>query len=301
MNPDGTKIAFVEHYLGQYKVKIFDINEKKIEIILKGDHKLNRIPDISHPVIDWHPKGTFLAIFEEKKGGVWLNLYDTKSKKKNYKEIMGFEKILSSSYNDKGNRMILSAVKDSYTDLFEYTVLGNSHKQLTNDIYDDLEPEYFPNSDEIIFSSNRQHKMLTENNLDKDFDLFKLNTNNKKIISLTNSDDIDERQPQPVENKNYHYVSDENGIFNHYQTIIDSTISHIDTIIHYRYTSSSQQLSNFNRNIIEIDFSRNLNQYVLLYRLNNEYDFYLGSKNKSVIFENTFSETYFKKIAKYKK
>ena len=300
VNPDGTKIAFVEHYLGQYKVKIFDINEKKIEIILKGDHKLNRIPDLSHPVIDWHPKGTFLAIFEEKKGGVWLNLYDTKSKKKNYKEIMGFEKILSSSYNDKGNKMILSAVKDSYTDLFEYTVLGNSHKQLTNDIYDDLEPEYFPNSDEIIFSSNRQHKMLPENNLDKDFDLFKLNTNNKKVISLTNSDNIDERQPQPVENKNYHYVSDKNGIFNHYQTVIDSTISHIDTIIHYRYTSSSQQLSNFNRNIIEIDISRNLNQYVLLYRLNNEYNFYIGSKNKSVIFENTFSETYFKMIASIK-
>ena len=213
---------------------------------------------------------------------------------------MGFEKILSSSYNDKGNRMILSAVKDGYTDLFEYTVLGNSHKQLTNDIYDDLEPEYFPNSDEIIFSSNRQHKMLPENNLDKDFDLFKLNTNNKKIISLTNSDDIDERQPQPVENKNYHYISDKSGIFNHYQTVIDSTISHIDTIIHYRYTSSSQQLSNFNRNIIEIDISRNLNQYVLLYRLNNEYNFYIGSKNKSVIFENTFSETYFKMIASIK-
>ena len=77
---------------------------------------------------------------------------------------MGFEKILSSSYNSKGNRMILSAVKDSYTDLFEYTVLGNSHKQLTDDIYDDLEPKYFPNSDEIIFSSNRHNKALISNN-----------------------------------------------------------------------------------------------------------------------------------------
>jgi hypothetical protein len=196
--------------------------------------------------------------------------------------------------------MILSAVKDSYTDLFEYTVLGNSHKQLTDDIYDDLEPKYFPSSDEIIFSSNRHHKSHVTNNLDKDFDLFKLNTSNKKIVSLTNSNDIDERQPQPVEKKNYHYISDENGIFNHYQTIIDSTISHIDTMIHYRYTSSSQQLSNFNRNIIEIDFSLNLDQYVLLYRLNNEYDFYLGDKNKSIIFENTFSETYFKNIASKK-
>ena len=62
MSPDGSKIAFVEHYLGQYKVKIFDIKEKKIATVIKGDHKLNRIPDISHPIIDWHPKGNFLAI-----------------------------------------------------------------------------------------------------------------------------------------------------------------------------------------------------------------------------------------------
>ena len=213
---------------------------------------------------------------------------------------MGFEKILSASYNSKGNRMILSAVKDSYTDLFEYTVLGNSHKQLTNDIFDDLEPKYFPSSDEIIFSSNRNNKTLGTNILDKDFDLFKLKTSNNKIISLTNSNEIDERQPQPIENKNYHYLSDKNGIFNHYQTIIDSTISHIDTMIHYRYTSSSQQLSNFKRNILEINFSRNLKQYGLLYRLNNEYDFYIGDKNNSVIFENTFSETYFKNIASKK-
>jgi hypothetical protein len=296
VSPDGSKIAFVEHYLGQYKVKIYNLIEEKIETILKGDYKLNRIPDISHPIIDWHPKGKFLAIFEEKKGGIWLNLYNTETKKKNYKEVMGFEKILSSSYNTKGNRMILSAVKDSYTDLFEYTILGNSHKQLTNDIYDDLEPKYFPNSNEIIFSSNRSNATIDAIDFDKDFDLYKISTDTKKIVTLTNTNDIDERQPQPVKNKNYHYISDKNGIFNHYQTIIDSTISHIDTMIHYRYISSSQQLSNFNRNIIEINFSQNLNQYGLLYKLNNKYKFHIGENDKSVIFENTFSKTYFKNI-----
>ena len=46
--------------------------------------------------------------------------------------------------------MILSAVKDSYTNIFEYTVLGNSHIQLTNDKYDDLEPTYFSNAQKLF-------------------------------------------------------------------------------------------------------------------------------------------------------
>ena len=46
---------------------------KKLKTIVKGDYKLNRIPDHTHPILNWHPKGKILAIFEEKKGSVWLN------------------------------------------------------------------------------------------------------------------------------------------------------------------------------------------------------------------------------------
>ena len=187
MSPDGSKVAFVEHYLGQYKVKLYDIKKQKSKTVLKGDYKLNRIPDLTQPILNWHPKGKILAIFEEKKGSVWLNLYDTKEYKKNYKEIFGLEKIISASYNRKGNRMIISAVKDSYTDIFEYTVLGNSHIQLTNDKYDDLEPTYFSNAQEIIFSSNRKNIISNKIDFDNDFDLYKMDLKKKKIIPLTNS------------------------------------------------------------------------------------------------------------------
>ena len=65
ISPDGNQIAFVEHYLGQYKVKLYNLEKNQIKTILKGDHKLNRIPDYSHPCLA--PKGEVIAIFEEKK------------------------------------------------------------------------------------------------------------------------------------------------------------------------------------------------------------------------------------------
>jgi hypothetical protein len=296
MSSDGSKIAFSEHYLGQYKVKILDTKEDKIQTIIKGDYKLNRIPDLSYPILDWHPSGEVLAIFEEKKGGITLNLYNLLNKKKNIKYLLGLEKVLSCSYNKKGSKMVLSAVKDSYSDIFEYTVLGNSYTQLTNDIFDDLDAKYVPKSNQIIFSSNRPLDNTNSNLFKNNFDLYKISSATKKIIQLTNTKDHNEIQPQPTTKNNYNFLSDENGIYNHFQTIVDSTISHIDTIIHYRYISSTHQLSHFSRNSLEIDFSSKTSLYSLFYRRNNNYEFYLGDKKNCTMFENKSSKTYFKNI-----
>ena len=296
MSSDGSKIAFSEHYLGQYKVKILDIKEDKIQTIIKGDYKLNRIPDLSYPILDWHPSGEVLAIFEEKKGVITLNLYNLLNKKKNIKYLLGLEKVLSSSYNKKGSKMVLSAVKDSYSDIFEYTVLGNSYTQLTNDIFDDLDAKYVPKSNQIIFSSNRPLDNANSNLFKNNFDLYKISSATNKIIQLTNTKDHNEIQPQPTTKNNYNFLSDENGIYNHFQTIVDSTISHIDTMIHYRYISSTHQLSHFSRNSLEIDFSSKTSLYSLLYRRNNNYEFYLGDKKNCTMFENKSSKTYFKNI-----
>ena len=171
--------------------------------------------------------------------------------------------------------MVVSAVKDSYSDLLEYTILGNSYDRLTSDIFDDVDPKYMPKSNQIIFSSNRPFNSKKSNLFKNNYDLFKISSISKKIIQLTNTEDYNEIQPQPTTKNNYNFLSDVNGIYNHFQTIVDSTISHIDTIIHYRYTSSTHQLSHFSRNSLEIDFSSKNSLYGLLYRRTNNYEFYL--------------------------
>ena len=65
--------------------------------------------------------------------------------------------------------MVLSAVKDSYSDIFEYTILGNSYIHLTNDIFDDLDAKYVPKSNQIIFSSNRPFNDINPNLFKKKF------------------------------------------------------------------------------------------------------------------------------------
>ena len=61
-------------------------------------------------------------------------------------------------------------------------------------------------------------------------------------------------------------------------------------MIHYRYISSTHQLSHFSRNSLEIDFSSKTSLYGLLYRRNNKYEFYLGDKKNCTMFENQSSK-----------
>ena len=61
ISPDGNHVAYVTNQLGQYKVFIYDIIKDKTRRIAKGNFKLNRIPDYSHPNLAWHPTGKVLA------------------------------------------------------------------------------------------------------------------------------------------------------------------------------------------------------------------------------------------------
>ena len=291
ISPDGNLIAFVEHYHGQYKVKIHDIKKNKTNTILKGDHKLNRIPDLSHPSITWHPNGSVIAIFEEKKGEVILNLYQPETNKKNPRSIGDLQKVLSCDYNLKGDKIILSACKNGQTDLFEFSVLGNSLVQITNDPFDNLHPKYRANSNVIIYSSNKSNSTYAPQH--NNFDLYEINKLTSKIIQLTNTPLVNEIQPQPQNKFSYYYLSNINGVRNQYKKATDSTISHIDTVIHYRKYQTPYQLSNYDRNIEEIDIHPETEKFITLYKKNGKYQFLTGDLTKQTIFENNDVKTRF--------
>jgi Tol biopolymer transport system component len=53
--------------------------------------------------------------------------------------------------------LLLSAVKNGHTDIYSLNLQNEKITQITNDVYDDLDPSFvaFPNKTGIIFSSNR--------------------------------------------------------------------------------------------------------------------------------------------------
>ena len=280
LSPNGKKAAYVTNQLGQYKVYITDLETGRRRRIARGEHKLNRITDYSYPILTWNPNGEVLAFVTEKKGKVLLNFYYPAENKKSNREIFQIEKILSLDYANDGKTMVFSGVYQGQTDLYKYYIVGNRQEQLTNDIYDDFYPSFIDNDKRILFSSNRPNDTLNTippapTMLTKDLYILDL-SNTAYLERITRTPGENEEQPFEYGIKKYTYLSNKNGVVNRFYAQYDSTISSVDTTIHYRYFSSSYPLSNFNRSILEHSLSPGADQYNLLMYLDGKYHFYKG-------------------------
>jgi WD40 repeat protein len=255
MSEDGRYFAFASNRLGKHKAYLYDTEKKKKKKLYKGGQKMDRLTDLSVPVLDFREDNGVVAVFYEKKAEPHLIFYDIEEKKKYKREVFRVDKVLSAKFSPDGGKMIMSAMFQGQTDLWEYNLRGNTVKQLTNDMYDDLDPDYI-NENEIIFVSNRPNDTLEKTrgylpDLMTKKDIYVLNTNSKSLQRITETPFINESSPAKYKDKQYVYLSDRNGIRNRWIARMDSAISHVDTVIHYRSITNTSPLTNYSRNIIE--------------------------------------------------
>ncbi|MGY6562730.1 MAG: hypothetical protein ACXITV_11565 [Luteibaculaceae bacterium] len=300
INKAGDKAVLVSNEMGQYKIWLYDLETKKRKRIYKAEWKIDRINDLSYPVVEWHPNDKAFAFFNERKGKLLFNTYDIEDKQLETRPIFFVEKVLSFDYSANGRTMILSGVKNGQSDLYIYRVLGGSSERITQDMFDYKEPRFLPNQKEIIFSSNRNLDSLVKNNAvakyPTNFDLFTYDIERKpsNFTRLTNTPDVNETHPQPYENKSFTYLADKNGLVNRYVGVYDSAIASVDTIINYRYFTRSYPLSNSARNIIEYRVNEGKNFAVTTFK-DGKFRFSTGEiANDQMLSQVTLANTYYK-------
>jgi len=263
LNPEGNSVVFCTHELGVYKIFLQDIETGRKKRIYRGGYRLAERPDYSYPIVSWHPSGRILSILVERKGEPYLYLYDIEGKKYEHQILYNFDKILDMSYNDDGTLLVFSAIIKGQSDIFVFNIASGSYEQITKDIYDDLDPRFINHSSEIIFSSNRPSdtirfdEQMDINKLQFSHDLFVYKYAAKKNVlqRLTRTRDVNETQPQPYSENYFSFLSDESGIVNRYLAHFDSAISFIDTTTHYRFFTTTFPVTNYTRNILEMDIS----------------------------------------------
>ncbi|HSH64570.1 MAG TPA: hypothetical protein VLB84_01935, partial [Bacteroidia bacterium] len=269
VSADGNHILYTTNELGQIKIWLYDVLNNKTKRIFKADHKIDRITDVSYPLVAWHPNGKIFSYLVEKKGYLVLTTYELESKTKSSRNIIGFEKILDYSYNSDGKKIVMSAVQKGQTDLYVFTVASNAYDQITKDRYDDLTPRFVHDDKQIVFASNRPYDSLffdaKHNALEKqdnnDLFAFDYQTKSPALIRITNTPNLDERYPADYDASHISYLSDANGIRNRYIARFDSVIAFIDTAAHYRIQVTARPITNYSRNIIEQEVNVKANKY----------------------------------------
>ena len=272
-------IAYVTNQEGQERVWIKLENRKRARKIYKFHHRIEDNPDFSYPLIAWYPRGEMLGMIYREKEQMYYVTYDVATKEKIKRPITNIDKVTSFAYSNDGRYFAFSGIKNGQSDIYVYFLVSNSYIQITDDLYDDYAPSFYENNSKIIFSSNRNEDSIQIKNfpnrkiLKSTYDLFVYDFENRNNILYRVSENTLSNQTHAIETgKNqFVFLSSETGIRNRYLGSFDSTISHIDTSIHYRKFTHISPLTNYQFSILEHKYKRSEKMFFETFNLKDTY------------------------------
>lgn len=248
ISPDGKKIAYAENDRGKFRIIVKSLESGRESTILSGGNKvIKQDIDIRVPLISWADPNT-LGVIGVKHGGYVFWLYDLNTRSKLPRELERFSNVRSFDFSGNGRLIVLSADFEGQNDLFLLSSRRDRTRRLTNDLYDDLDPSFIPNTNRIVFSSNRTTDSVATivkgyRTLSSKYNLYMYDldsTENATVKKLTNTVSKDIR-PIAADEDTFFYLSDQRGIMNLFKFKISNGI----------YT----QVTNFNTNIEEYDLN----------------------------------------------
>lgn len=256
--PDGESYAYVTNESGQVRVWL-KTGDKKPRCILKRFQKTEDNPDLSYPLLAWHPQGDILGMTFEDKGHCYYYPYNLEKRKWEKRFLVDVEKITSWCYAPDGQMMLFSGFKNGQSDIFLYSFLSRSFQNLTQDFYDDYGPVFVKGQEQIVFASNRNRDSIRlkddfmEANPRRynDLYLYQYGQKNPGLLRVTNTPYADEYDVNFADRQQIFYLSDKDGMINRYSATFDSAVSRVDTAIHYAYFAKNAPLTDRAYSIVE--------------------------------------------------
>ncbi|HTJ53153.1 MAG TPA: hypothetical protein VL443_27045, partial [Cyclobacteriaceae bacterium] len=221
ISPDGKYIAYAENDRGHFVVRVRSLeNGRERNIISSGSKVIKQRVDYRLPLLSWADANT-LGVIGVKNGQYVFWLYDLSTRTKLPRELDKFSNVRSLNFSGNGRLVIVSADFEGQNDLFLISARKDRVRRLTNDLYDDLDPSFIPNTNKIVFSSNRvsdsvrTSKKQDFEKLPNHFNLFTydLDSIGSELKRITNTLSKD-YAPLAIDENNFYYLSDQRGIVN---------------------------------------------------------------------------------------
>jgi hypothetical protein len=226
---DQSHIAYVSNDNGQYTVYQYNIKSKRKTTLLKIGLRSSKNSPAIAPIIAWAKTNTLAVVFD-REGTNMIEIFSEISDKKPHgkittrKAIKGFQQIVDMDFSEAGNALVLSADKKGQSDLFLYDVSRGNITQITNDIFDDRQPNFVGSSrTSLVYLSNRttdsvKKEKVSFNSLSNNFGIYfhDGNPRTEVIRQLVDSVGFVSR-PIAIDDSTVVFISDEKGIKNLYK------------------------------------------------------------------------------------
>ncbi|MGK7391321.1 MAG: translocation protein TolB [Candidatus Cyclobacteriaceae bacterium M2_1C_046] len=267
LSPEGTRLAYVLNERGRYKVKVRDLTTGNEFDAIKGGYKrYDQQVNYDMPLISWADENT-LGVITQQNDEVIFTLFDAYTRSKLPRVLRKVDQVHSFDFNTNGRLAILSGYSGGKNDLFLISTRRDRIRRLFTDPFDDIDPIFMPNSNVIVFSSNRLTDTLATEALGlaetpTNYNLFAyhLDTTKNVLRRITNTVSRDV-QPLATPDEDIFFLSDQNGITNLYRMDLASGIY--------------KQVTNFDASIKDYDINFKTDNFVAIIPFRGTNELYL--------------------------
>ncbi len=247
ISPEGNFLAYSKNTRGRYKVMVKNLSTGKERVIMRSGYKvINQEVDYDIPLLSWQSEGV-LGIIYNKYGRNWIALHTLGSGVSVKKELSRINQIKDFDIAVGSNLAVVSAERNGSNDLYLISLKRNSIKRITNDLFDDINPRFIPETSSIVFSSNRTTDSIYSvnssifgiSNVHNIF-IYNIDTTKNEVFRVTNMLSKSVNPVSPNGNEIY-FISDQQGINNIFKYNLSNNLYY--------------QVSNFSSDINEFDLS----------------------------------------------
>lgn len=232
LSADKQFIAYATSRDGRFDVEVVNTTTRKKSAILQGGYRQDgqiALRSIT-PLVAWQ-RDNDLAVVTDEKGKSYLYIYTNVEKRprlKTRQQLQGVTQIVSIDASADGAGIVVSADRNGQNDLFLYSLGRGTFQQLTNDLYDDMNPQFVGRgTSRIVFASNRLQDSLgvdkgSYKSIRDRLSLF-VHEGGARATSVTRLTDslVNATQPTAATEETIYYVGDASGVRNLYR--IDTT------------------------------------------------------------------------------
>ena len=221
LSPDGTRLAYISSRRGFADVYLMDVETRRSERIIEGEQS----PEFEslfllRPGLAWSPDGAHLAVVAKMRGHNALFIYDVVEEEVEREFVFDLDAMFTPAWNPNGNEIVVVGLKNGWSDLYKMELPDGDLTRLTNDPYDERDPDWSPDGRLLAFSSDRPDESLEFDESAPfrfgQYDIYALDAESLRLIRLTDHPSNDMYPAWSPDGGEALFVSERSGVGNMY-------------------------------------------------------------------------------------
>ncbi len=222
----GDKIAFIsdrDQYFDIFLMSAIDgsILKKLVEGQRTGN--LEELKWLRGPNITWSPDDKQI-VFTAKTGDEdALHFVDVRKAEITKSIQLNLDGIYNSAWNPQGNEIAFMGTKNGQADLYIYGIDNKELRKLTDDPFSDLEPQWSPDGQTLVFASDRgDHIHSAPESINpflhdiKDYDIYEIQADGSGLRRLVDTLFLDRNPSYSPDGSKILFTSNRSGVNNIY-------------------------------------------------------------------------------------